>query len=156
MRTCRRQALLLGLAAGTAGLLSACAPYPVAPVVPPRGGIYTHVHAPLTTRYDSTVVGGATQKHTMTRTHWFGDPVYTQWGLAWDDPELREEAYRAGITDFSYADYELLEILGIYREYTITLYGGVATGAKPAASAPVAAPAAPAVPAETPPDGPPK
>jgi hypothetical protein len=43
--------------------------------------------------------------------------------VGWGDAALDDAARDAGIQTICYADYELLEVLGIYKRATVHVYG---------------------------------
>ncbi|GEM_PF-282096 len=112
-------AVLIGLALlGGAG----CAAY-LAPVKPPQGFLYQSVKAPLTVKYNGNPCGDAVKKVSMSKTSYFLEPFLTHLDFAWDDAAIEKIAREGGIRKVSYADYETLNVLGIYRTFTIHVYG---------------------------------
>ena len=115
----------LGLAAGLAAtmLVAGCSGFSNAPVVPPRGFLFQDIKAPLTTEYNATPVGTANSKQGSSSTKYFLDFLLTWLGFAWDDASVEAIARRHGIENISYAEYEHLSVLGVYQEFTVTVYG---------------------------------
>lgn len=105
--------------------LSGCAGLSLysAPVKPPQGALFVDVKAPLTAQYDATPVGADLKKVSHTETGFFRDFIFTGGTFAWDDVAIAEIARRGGIEEVAYADYELMNILGIYGTFTINVYG---------------------------------
>ncbi len=91
-----------------------------APVQPPRGLLYTHYRAPLTAEIAGVPTGGKTG---TASTLYVRDILVTGQGLAWDDASIEKAAREAGIKTVHYADYEILEVLGIFGEFTVRVHG---------------------------------
>ena len=87
-----------------------------APVVPPQAFVYTHFKAPLETHYTGDDLG--TRKGTA-KTHCFRFYV----DFAWADSAIKAAAKDGDITVVKGADYEYMNILGIYQEFTVYAYG---------------------------------
>lgn len=118
--------LALTLAFGVAMLpLAGCAGLTAysAPVKPPQGMLFVDVKAPLTAQFNGTPVGANLKKVSKTHTGFFRDFIFTGGTFAWDDVAISEIARRGGIEEVAYADYELMNILGIYGTFTINVYG---------------------------------
>lgn len=119
---------LRGLAA-VAGLsatffLGGCYAGMNAPVIPPQGMLYSNVSAPLTTNFSETPTGAAITKTAKRNTRYFYVPfTYGLLSFGWDEAAVQKIAKEGGITDIAYAEYSALNILGIYAEFTITVYG---------------------------------
>ena len=90
-----------------------------APVVPPRGGIYTHYSAPLTLNGTPAPV---CQKHGQSSTRYVAYFNFLL-SVAWADAALQAAAQDGGLTKVHYADYEVLSVLGVYAEFTVRAYG---------------------------------
>lgn len=124
---------LLLLALGTAGsFLGGCAGTEHIGVTPAKGFIFTHYRAPMTCRLEEAPGGlggvpcGPDLKHGETTAHAFILPIVDTFHIlsaGWGDAALDSAARDAGIQTVYYADYELLEILGIYKSATIHVYG---------------------------------
>ncbi len=98
---------LLGIVV-LASLLSSCA-YVMAPAT---GFVYTDVQAPLavTSNEGSSKVGSA--------------QITSILGIvATGDASIQAAAKSAGITKIHHVDYKATNILGIYGEYTVLVYG---------------------------------
>lgn len=93
-----------------------------ASIKPPIGAI-CNFKAPLTTDFHNTDVGMATKKASIKKTYYFHDILFTGIDLAWGTADIPEIASKAGIKNVTYADYEFLNILGIYAEFGINVYG---------------------------------
>ena len=99
----------------------ACAAPIVAPVVPPFGGAFTMYSAPLETDFEATPIGSKVGTARMSH---FTIPYTTRIPVAtWAEAGIREAAADAGIQTVHYADYQLLNVLGIYVQLTVKVSG---------------------------------
>ena len=89
-----------------AGLLAGCAtPYP-------KGALYTEIKAPV------SATGGITYSKVGTA------KATSILGLvATGDASIKTAAANGGIKTIKYVDYDAKNILGIFGEYTTTVYG---------------------------------
>lgn len=95
-------------------LLLAAAGCVVAPFRPPMGA-FTNVRAPLSLEYASTpmqnVKTGAASSYSIL-------------GLAaWGDISLAAAARQGGLKTIHHADYDYLNVFGIYQKTTLLVYG---------------------------------
>jgi hypothetical protein len=95
-------------------------------VRPPRGRLYTHFRAPLV--FDWTVPGGVESSPTLkvgiATTRRFAVPRTRDLAsAAKGDMSLERAAREAGIRTIHYADYEMVNVLGIYKRTTLYVYG---------------------------------
>ncbi len=90
-----------------------------APVVPPIGWLYTSYKAPLMTDYHGTELGS---KKGTAKTQYLLFP-WIWLDFAWGDAAIREAAEEGGITNVRAADYEFMQVLGTYAEFTVHAYG---------------------------------
>jgi hypothetical protein len=95
-------------------------------VRPPRGRLYTHFRAPLI--FDWTVPGGVESppdlKVGIATTRTLAVPRTRDLAsAAKGDMSLERAAREAGIRTIHYADYEMLNILGLYKRTTLYVYG---------------------------------
>ena len=118
MATSRRLALVL---AAAALFCQACA-VGIAPVQPPGGGLFTWVKAPLETNFSATPVGSKVGT-SETRYLYVPNGYYVPLSFAWGDAAIEAAAADGLITKIHYADYEYLNILGVYNQVTIRVYG---------------------------------
>ena len=88
-----------------------------APVVPPPGLLFTQYRAPLTPEVSGVPV---TTKVGIHNSRFFG---LSQYSFAWDDASIAAAAKQGGLSKVYYADYEVLNVLGIYAEFTVRAYG---------------------------------
>lgn len=105
------------------GFMTGCGAYYVAPVKPSLGGIYTDVKAPLTVDYNGNPTGMSTMKVSKKNTRYLMIPIFGNPSFGWDDAAIGQIARQGGIKDVSYADYEFMNVLGIYAEFTVNVYG---------------------------------
>lgn len=102
-------------------LCQACAVGLVAPVRPPGGALFTWVSAPLDTNFSQTPTGS---KVGTSETRYLYIPNgYLPLSFAWGDASVAEAAAAAGITTIHYADYEYLNVLGVYNQVTVRVSG---------------------------------
>jgi hypothetical protein len=124
---------LLLLALGTAAaLLAGCAGGGLG-VTPPEGFLYTRYRAPMRCSLEESdgVPCGSDLKTGASSVHgfmlWYPSvtpPFLHRFLLAeWGDTALDDAAHKAGIQTICYADYDLLQILGIYKRATVHVYG---------------------------------
>lgn len=100
--------------------LTGCGGSYLAPVMPPTGAFFTDVKAPLTVDHNSTLVNQASERISSGKTFFFFPLLFD---VAWDDASIARIAREGGIEEVAYADYEYLNILGIYAEFTVNVYG---------------------------------
>jgi hypothetical protein len=84
-----------------------------APVVPAVAPIFTNTKAPLDIDYDETQLGSKTGKASVTAVL----------GFSWGDASATAAARDGGITTIRHADYEYLNVLGIYSSFTTVVKG---------------------------------
>lgn len=117
--------IALSILAITAALCSGCgtAAYygqNLAPVVPANGILFANISGPLTTNYRASPLGG---KKGEASTFYARDPILTGMDVSWDDASIEAAAKNGGITNVQYADYHILQILGVFGKFTVTVYG---------------------------------
>jgi hypothetical protein len=88
-----------------------------APVVPPRGLLFTKYRAPLTPEVSGVPVTEKVGEHTS---RYF---AYSLFSVAWDEMDIEAAAREGGLSKVHYADYEALSILGLYAQVTVRAYG---------------------------------
>jgi len=101
--------------------LTGCAALPKTPVQPPRGRMIEDVKAPLSVHYHATPAAPA--KTGRATYHYFWIPLNSNMSLSWQSASIEDAARSGGLTEIEYADYEVLSVLGIYTQFTITAYG---------------------------------
>jgi hypothetical protein len=105
-------------------LAGGCAATPFrTPVKPPQGGLFNHYKAPLTTNFSGNPAGPGVRVASQSHTSYFHDVFLTGLNFAWDQNAVRNIARDAGMSEVHYADYEVLNILGIYAKFTVHVYG---------------------------------
>ncbi len=82
------------------------------------GLIYTHTVQPLTTNFDRTPVMEDSDGRN-------GDIKNIRYYVEayWDSNAIGDIARSEGIETVYYADLEILSVLGIWRQYTVHIYG---------------------------------
>jgi hypothetical protein len=119
-RVPRRRLRLLALA-GCAWLAIGCAGPVSVPVQPPSGFIFSQFTAPLDTRFEATPAGS---KVGTAKVQFLREPFFTNLPIiTWGDASLESAAASAGIQKIHYADYELLNVLYIYVQFTVEVHG---------------------------------
>ncbi len=111
--------LLLVFAVLSALALGGGCAFPRAPVVPPIGWLYTNYKAPLMTDYNGTELG---PKKGAAKTQYLLIPSLWM-DIAWGDAAIKRAVEDGGITNVKAADYEFMQILGMYAEFTVHAYG---------------------------------
>ncbi|MCD6569190.1 MAG: hypothetical protein J7L53_00625 [Deltaproteobacteria bacterium] len=100
-------------------LLTGCAFY-LAPFQPPQGGILTNVKAPLSVNFDSTPVCST---YGDASTFYVRDILLTGQTIAWGRCDIETAAKNGNLATVEYADYEYLQVLGIFGLMKVTAYG---------------------------------
>jgi hypothetical protein len=91
-----------------------------APVRPPIGLAFANQRAPLTLDFDETRLGS---KHATASVLYVYEPLLTSISLAWGDASLAAAAANGGISKIHYVDYEVLNVLGVFVQFTVHVYG---------------------------------
>lgn len=124
--------LLLLCLSWTAGLTGCAGLVPYnAPVKPPRGALFINFKAPLTTNVNRTPCDPGLLRTSHEENAFFWEFIFTGLTFSWDDAGIAQIAQSAGIEQVAYADYEVMNILGIYAEFTVHVYGQGEEGASP-------------------------
>ncbi len=91
----------------------------MASVAPPSGLIFTRYIAPLTTNFNATPRGSrvVTSEAMYLREPFFG----SSW--AWGDASIQAIARNSGLTQVYYADYEYLQVLGLFARVVVRVHG---------------------------------
>ena len=111
--------LIVFAALGLGVALCGCADFK-APVCPPKALFYTHYKAPLMTDYKGDDLG--TRKGSSS-SRYFRIPLRFDPDIAWSDAAIQRAAKNGKITTVKGADYEYLNVLWIYKEFTVHAYG---------------------------------
>ena len=104
-------------------LLTGCAAQYLTDVRPPQGILVTSIKAPLTCDFHNTDVNTDDLKVAKRKTNYFSGFLITGLDFAWGEVDVPEIARRAGINEVCFAEYEILNVLGIYAEFTVYVYG---------------------------------
>ena len=104
----------------TATLLVGCSSVPDTPSSV-RGIVYTHIRIPLTVDLDHTRVAGSTGNGRIIRVK---EP-FTSYGITaeYSSNAIGDIAREHHMTRVDFADMEIFDILGIWRERRLILYG---------------------------------
>jgi hypothetical protein len=90
-----------------------------APVIPPRGILFTHFKAPLDLNFKNTDLG---KKRGIGETMWIKEPFFgTTWGFG--NVAIKNAAAEYGINEMDYVDYEYMNVLGVFQEVKIIPHG---------------------------------
>ncbi|HIE10662.1 MAG TPA: hypothetical protein EYP62_03545 [Kiritimatiellae bacterium] len=95
---------------------------PVLPVLPPYGCLFSHISGPLSTDFQESPVAARSGSATVR----YLDPCLVcnvSLPVAFGSAQIREAASDGGIKSIHYADYEYVNVLRIYQELTIRVYG---------------------------------
>ena len=106
--------LLCGLALQAAGCVGFRAP-----VIPPSGFIFSHWKAPLSTNFDGTPSGG---KVGADFSYYLREPIFKT-SYAWRHADIANAMKKAGITTLYYADYEVVQVLGMFCQFKVIVHG---------------------------------
>jgi hypothetical protein len=90
------------------------------PVEPPPGAVFSQYKAPLTVDVDQTDIQS---KSGSASTRYLLVPFFGALSFAWERCDIEQAAKNGGLTTVHHADYELLNVLGIYQEFTVHAYG---------------------------------
>ncbi len=115
----------LSLLASCVGPLSGAGNFPKAPVVPPPGALVTIYKAPLD--YDFSNKGeptynGSDLKQGTSQTHYI-QLFYRPLSVAFGHEMIEQAQQNADIDEIYYADYEVLNVLGLYVNTKFHVYG---------------------------------
>lgn len=86
-----------------------------APFVPPTGTAYNNYKAPLDVDFENTDMSGMKKGSAKT--------VSLLGLIAWGDASSQTAARAGGISTIQHADYEYLNVLGIFQKTTVIVYG---------------------------------
>ncbi len=110
-------AALVLCSVGCAGTYRPATAYPR----PPLGFVYGHNSAPLQVDFEGESLGA---KRGTATTHWLRDIILTGLPLAaWGEASIEAAARDGGITEVKHADYEIMNVLGVYMAFTVHVYG---------------------------------
>lgn len=109
-----------------ASFVSGCSrAFPVSPIAPSPGFIYSAYQAPL--EYDVNDDGKGTPVDTAktgeSSVQYIGLPYYDFISVSWGDGSLDTAAEAGGMKDIQYADYDFFNVLTVYSRVTYRAYG---------------------------------
>lgn len=90
------------------------------PVSMPPALLFSLHRAPLQVDFDATPRGRKTGE---SNTHYLAEPLFGVPIFAWGDASVEQAKAQGGLETVHFADYEVFNILGIYREFTVRVYG---------------------------------
>ncbi len=96
---------------GSAMLFTGCLS---APFVPPLGGVYTEVSAPLSVDQNKTAVTAKKGEASSTCILCL---------VSWGDVSTKTAAQNGGLKTINHLDYSYFNVLGIYQKTTVTAFG---------------------------------
>lgn len=85
-----------------------------APVIPPLGGVYSEIQAPLDIDLHETTLGSK-----QGRSESFAILSL----IAMGDASVAGAARKGGLSTIHHVDYEYFNVLGIYQKFTTVVYG---------------------------------
>ena len=85
-----------------------------APFMPPMGGIYSEVNAPLSVDYDKTAI---------TAKQGEASSVCILGMVSFGDVSTQTAAKNGGLTTIQHLDYKYFNVLGIYQKTTVVAHG---------------------------------
>jgi hypothetical protein len=109
-----RRTLGLGLCVCLAAALTVQTGCLIAPVVPPVGGVFNNTRAPMDIGFEETQLGSKVGKSSTTSILFL---------FAWGDASVAAAARDGGITTIRHADYEYLNVIGLYTSFTTVVRG---------------------------------
>ena len=109
-----RLILVVTMAVATCFVITGCAGFMRAPVVPPLAFVYTNTSAPLDVDMDKTTLGS--KKGTATVSNVLGL-------VAFGNASVRAAAQDGGISQINHVDYDFLNVLGVFSRFTTVVYG---------------------------------
>lgn len=105
---------LLAFCLGAGLLLStSCVSY-YAPVMPPAGGLFTKIGAPLDTNAQQTPTGNRIGRASSSSVLGM---------FAFGDCSTNAAVQNGGLTKVEYLDYEYFNLLFVYQKFTVNAYG---------------------------------
>lgn len=96
------------------GIVSASGCFYVAPVIPPTGGLFSQISAPLDVDLDKTELGSKQGS---------ASTVAVLGLIAFGDASTQAAAQNGGLRTINHADYAFLNVLGVFQQFTTTVYG---------------------------------
>ena len=90
------------------------------PVRPPQGALVTVYRAPLTTNFSNTPVG---KREGRASVYYIRDPFISYLDFSWGDADIKTAAQNGRLMKVEYADYEIIQVLGIFGKMTVVVWG---------------------------------
>ena len=109
-----RKLLVLLLLPALALSLAGCVAHRT-PVRPPEGLLFTQYKAPLTVNFENAKLGTKTG---VAKTMYIFVP-FIGIDFAWSRCDIEAAAKNGGIQTVTYADYEVIKVLGLFGEFTV-------------------------------------
>lgn len=88
--------------------------YWIAPVIPPQGAAFSQTKAPIDTDLNNTDLGSKTGKSSS---------VAVLGLVAFGDASTASAAQNGDIKIIKHVDYEYLNVLGLFQQFTLVVYG---------------------------------
>ncbi len=104
-------------------VLTGCGRFLPTAVVPPQGMLFCHYSAPLSTHLDNVPAGRKVTRVSSSSTHYLRDIILTNLDFSWGEAGIQQIARMGGLKQVYFADYDFLNILGVYARFTINVYG---------------------------------
>ncbi len=98
-----------------------------APFKPAQGAIFTGIKAPLQTNFKQATVYATSGSVSSLYVH---DILITGLDFAWDDCSIQKAAANGGLAHVEYAEYEMMQVLGVFGKMTVRAYGPPVTPPK--------------------------
>ena len=95
-------------------VMTGCAGFARAPVMPPPAAVFTHFKAPLDVDFDKTTMGTKVGRAKTTAILGL---------VSTGDASTQAAAMNGGIQVIHHADYEMFNLLGIVSSFTTIVYG---------------------------------
>lgn len=90
------------------------------PVKPPQGFLFTNYRAPLTVNPRDSPIPA---QQGIAKTVLVRDILFTGQTIAWDEASIQKAAQERGLAKVCWADYEVLQVLGLYAQFTVRIHG---------------------------------
>lgn len=95
-------------------MMSGCASFVWAPVIPPTAFVFTQYEAPLDVDFENTPITGKKGESSS---------ICVLGIVAVGNASSRKAAENGNITHIQHADYSMLNVLGVFSKYTTIVYG---------------------------------
>ena len=91
-----------------------------APVRPPSGALVTTYKAPMTTSFKETPTDGRVGRAS---TYYFHDILITGLSFSFREAGVEQAADAGNLDQVYYADYRMLQVLGVFGKFTTEAHG---------------------------------